>query len=300
MAPVLKSCGNAPELLSNKSMQTKEPMSEYGAALPGVTTPTGNESVKMTIGFIGTGRIGKALAEKCVKAGYPVILSNRRGPGSLTGYVRGLGPLASQGTVAQAAHQDGLPAGVGKVLVPGGGGGVGSMATQWLKAKTGATVIATASRPESRQWVEQLGADMVIDHRRDMAAQLQEQGVGTVDLVFATRHSESHLLGIIRLLKRYGHLSLIDVNRNLDVSRLMPLSVSIHLETVFTRILHNEQPERQGAMLEELASLVEAGKIKSTLKETFNGLTGENIYAAHKRIEEENTIGNIVVALGGA
>lgn len=65
-----------------------------------------NNMIPMTIGFIGLGRIGKALAEKSVKAGNSVILSNRRGPGSLTSYVAELGPLASAGTVAEAAKAD--------------------------------------------------------------------------------------------------------------------------------------------------------------------------------------------------
>ena len=60
----------------------------------------------MTIGFIGLGRIGKALAQKSVKAGNRVILSNRRGTGSLTSYVAELGPLASAGTVAEAAKAE--------------------------------------------------------------------------------------------------------------------------------------------------------------------------------------------------
>lgn len=41
----------------------------------------------MAIGFIGLGHVGKALAVKRVKAGNRVILSNRRGPGSLTSYL---------------------------------------------------------------------------------------------------------------------------------------------------------------------------------------------------------------------
>lgn len=59
-----------------------------------------------TIGFIGLGRIGKALAEKSVQAGNRVLLSNRRGPDSLTSYVAELGPLAAAGTVAEAAQAE--------------------------------------------------------------------------------------------------------------------------------------------------------------------------------------------------
>lgn len=60
----------------------------------------------ITIGFIGLGHVGKALAAKSVQAGNRVILSNRRGPDSLTSYVAALGPLASAGTVAEAAQAE--------------------------------------------------------------------------------------------------------------------------------------------------------------------------------------------------
>jgi predicted dinucleotide-binding enzyme len=51
----------------------------------------------MTIGFIGLGHVGKALAEKSVQVGNHFILSNQRGPSSLTGYVAELEPLAAAG-----------------------------------------------------------------------------------------------------------------------------------------------------------------------------------------------------------
>jgi predicted dinucleotide-binding enzyme len=87
----------------------------------------------MTIGFIGLGHVGKALAEKSVQVGNYVILSNRRGPSSLTDYVAELGPLASAGTVAEATQAEvvfldvrgadigqalqGLPAWEGRIVV---------------------------------------------------------------------------------------------------------------------------------------------------------------------------------------
>lgn len=60
----------------------------------------------MKIGFIGAGHIGKALAKKFVKAGYPVIISNSRGPGSLQPLVSELGELATAGTSEEAAGAD--------------------------------------------------------------------------------------------------------------------------------------------------------------------------------------------------
>jgi predicted dinucleotide-binding enzyme len=56
-----------------------------------------------TIGFIGSGNIGSTLAQLAVDAGYQVLLSNSRGPETLTGLVGRLGPRARAATVAEAA-----------------------------------------------------------------------------------------------------------------------------------------------------------------------------------------------------
>ncbi len=197
-------------------------------------------------------------------------------------------------------NQNHLPEDVNTVLIIGGAGGVGSAAIQLLKAKTNVTVMATASQLESQQWLKEMGADMVLDHSRDMSAQLQQHHIDKVDLIFSTRYTANHLSWIVKVLKPYGYLSLIDVHQDLDVSGLMPLSISVHLETVFARILNKFQPEKQALFLQELASMVEAGKIKSALNKSFSGLTVENIYTAHKLIEQGKAIGKIVIELGGA
>jgi 8-hydroxy-5-deazaflavin:NADPH oxidoreductase len=56
-----------------------------------------------TVGLIGSGRIGGTVAKLAVAAGHPVILSNSRGPGTLTELAGELGPLARTGTGQQAA-----------------------------------------------------------------------------------------------------------------------------------------------------------------------------------------------------
>lgn len=86
----------------------------------------------LTIGIIGSGLVGKAVAHLATAAGYNVVLSNSRGPASLAGLVKELGPLARAGTVDEAiaaadivslaiplAMFETLPAGklVGKVVI---------------------------------------------------------------------------------------------------------------------------------------------------------------------------------------
>ena len=73
----------------------------------------------------------------------------------------------------------------GTILVLGAAGGVGSMVIQLTKALTDVSVIATASREESRDWVRSLGADAVVDHfAEDLAQQVLAIAPDGVDYVF--------------------------------------------------------------------------------------------------------------------
>jgi len=56
-----------------------------------------------TIGFIGSGRIGSQLARLAVAQGHTVVLSNSRGPETLTDLVAELGPNARAATPYEAA-----------------------------------------------------------------------------------------------------------------------------------------------------------------------------------------------------
>ncbi|MGA4634889.1 NADPH-dependent F420 reductase [Pseudomonas solani] len=56
----------------------------------------------LTIGIIGSGLVGKAVAHLATAAGYNVVISNSRGPDSLAGLIKELGPRARAGTVDEA------------------------------------------------------------------------------------------------------------------------------------------------------------------------------------------------------
>ena len=57
-----------------------------------------------TIGFIGTGHIGSQLARLAVRNGYDVVMSNSRGPETLSGLIAELGPKARAATPEEAAR----------------------------------------------------------------------------------------------------------------------------------------------------------------------------------------------------
>ncbi|MGH2938719.1 MAG: NADPH-dependent F420 reductase [Solirubrobacterales bacterium] len=59
-----------------------------------------------TVGIIGAGRIGQAMARIAQRTGRRVTIANSRGPGTLTALVEKLGEGVSAGTVEEAASAD--------------------------------------------------------------------------------------------------------------------------------------------------------------------------------------------------
>jgi NADPH:quinone reductase len=192
--------------------------------------------------------------------------------------------------------QDALPAGVERVLVLGGAGGVGSLATQLLKARTKAFVIATGSRPESREWCRKMGADLVLDHAGDIIEQLASAGIPHLDMVLSTAKTADQIGWIAKVLRPFGHLCVVDGGASLDVSPLMMKSASLHTEMVFSRIVHGSAPDKQGNILEIVAALVAEGRMKPIATTRLDGLSAETMKIAHELVETRRTIGKVVIA----
>lgn len=57
-----------------------------------------------TIGIIGAGHIGSQIARKAIETGHDVVISNSRGPETLTDLIHELGPKAKAGTSQEAAE----------------------------------------------------------------------------------------------------------------------------------------------------------------------------------------------------
>ena len=193
-------------------------------------------------------------------------------------------------------EQSDLPVGVERVLVIGGAGGVGSIATQLLKAETNALVICTASRPQSREWCHEMGADLVIDHGKDIQEQLAAEHMEQVDMVFSTAKTADNLPWIAKLLRPFGHLSVIDMSPSLNADALMLKSASLHTEMVFSKVLHGYDLESQGRTLEAVAALVAEGRIRPIATTQLRGFTPETMRTSHDLLESGRTIGKVVIA----
>ena len=190
-----------------------------------------------------------------------------------------------------------VPGAAPAVLIVGGAGGVGSIAIQLVRALTDLTVIATASRPETRAWVRELGAHHVIDHREPLGPQVEALGLGAPAFAFATTHIGAYLADLAGLVAPQGRIGAIDRAVNLDVTPLMGKSLSFHWELMFTRSLHQTADmEAQHRLLTEAARLVDAGRIRSTLTETFGTITAANLKRAHGHIETGTARGKVVLA----
>lgn len=182
------------------------------------------------------------------------------------------------------------------ILIIGGAGGVGSIAIQLARALTDLTVIATASRPETQDWVRQLGAHHVIDHRKPLADQVEALGIGAPAFVFSTTQTPDHLSEIVRLIAPQGRFGLIDDPDKLDIMPFKRKSVSVHWELMFTRpIYQTADMAEQGRLLNEVAKLVDEGKIRTTLTEVLSPINAVNLKAAHGVLESGKAKGKIVL-----
>ncbi|MET0748653.1 MAG: zinc-binding alcohol dehydrogenase family protein [Rhizobium sp.] len=183
------------------------------------------------------------------------------------------------------------------IVIVGGAGGVGSIAIQVARALTDLTIVATASRPETQSWVKELGAHHVIDHGKPLAAQIEALGLGAPSFIFSTTNTTDHLAEIATAIAPQGRFALIDDPKTLDVVAFKRKAVSIHWEFMFVRPMYETADMvEQHNLLTEVAGLIDAGKVRSTLTETLGPINAANLKKAHALIESGKTKGKIVLA----
>ena len=192
----------------------------------------------------------------------------------------------------------GLKEGEGKgeaLLVIGGAGGVGSILIQLAKKLTGLTVIATASRPDTTEWVQKMGADHVINHRESLVDQVKALGLEP-RYVASLNGTEGHFSAIVELIKPRGHITLIDDPHSLDINSIKLKALSFSWEFMFTRSMYQtDDIEKQHELLNRVSALIDDGTLISTVTNNFGNVSVETLKEAHVQQESGRVIGKNVL-----
>jgi len=183
------------------------------------------------------------------------------------------------------------------LLIIAGGGGVGSIAIQ-LARLAGLRVVATASRPETVEWCQTLGADHVIDHREALRPQLEGLGMTQVDYLLNLADTDGYWEDMADLIAPQGGICCIVENkRAVEIGLLKSKSARFVWEFMFTRAMFGTPDmEAQRHLLNTVAGLVDAGKIRTTLNETISPINAANLRQVHAMLESGKAVGKTVLA----
>ena len=185
----------------------------------------------------------------------------------------------------------------GALLIINGAGGVGSALIPLAKS-AGLTVVATASRPETRDWCVKLGADHIIDHRQPLRPQAEAAGFKEFPLIANLHDTEAYWEQTADLLAPHGTLGLIVETKN-------PVDIGNPFRLKSPRIVWEYMPARsrfrtadmarQGEILAEIARRCDAGTFPKLDTAHLGPINTENLREAHHRLESATTIGKLTL-----
>lgn len=183
------------------------------------------------------------------------------------------------------------------LLIIGGAGGVGSMGIQLAK-QAGLHVIATASRPETQEWVKSLGADDVINHREAMRPQVEALGHTYIDHIAIFNDTDGHWDAVTDLIRPQGRIvSIVENLRPLDLDALKTKAAGFIWEFMFARsMFKTADMVEQHQLLSHVAEEIDLGRLRSTVSETLRPINAANLRKAHALIESGKAKGKITVS----
>ena len=181
------------------------------------------------------------------------------------------------------------------ILIIGAGGGVGSIGIQ-LAREAGLTIIATASRAETTDWVKELGASHVVNHRADMVSQVRALGFEHVDHI-AIFNDMRHWETAVELIRPQGGIvSIDDTDQPMPMADMKTKAASLHWEFMFARSMF-QTPDmiEQHRLLSRVATAIDAGTLRTTVSEVLSPINADNLKKAHALVETGKAKGKIVV-----
>jgi len=181
------------------------------------------------------------------------------------------------------------------VLIHGAAGGIGTLAVRMAHA-AGATVIATAGRPERLAALREMGAARAISYRdtdfvADCQAYTQGRGVDVVlDMVggdYVRRNLQALAFGGRHVSLSFMQGSLVEV----ELLTLMQKQLSLHSST-----MRPQSPEEKTRMAREIARrvlpLVADGRVRPRVHAT---LPLADAAQAHRMLEGGDAFGKVVL-----
>lgn len=182
------------------------------------------------------------------------------------------------------------------LLIINGAGGVGSVAVQ-LAHWAGLRVIASASRPETQQWVRDHGADLIVNHRQDLVAEVRRLGISQVDAILGLSDLDGHWDEMATLIAPGGRIAAITENRRpLDLKKLTKKRATFAWEWMYSKSYY-QTPDMvtQHEILTQVAQLLGTGTLRSTLTRELTPFTAENLRRAYQLVASNRMIGKVVM-----
>ncbi|WP_353990135.1 zinc-binding alcohol dehydrogenase family protein [Pediococcus argentinicus] len=178
------------------------------------------------------------------------------------------------------------------ILIINGAGGVGSVAIQLAKW-AGLKVIATASRPETIDWVKKMGADKVINHRQDLKEQLGDE---KIDLALILHSTDMYLPQLASIVAPEGIIvSIVENEHPIEIGLLKDKSISFAWEFMFTKTKYQVDVQSQGMILAEVSKLLDQKLIKSTTTKIIDGFSVDSFEKAYQLVRSNRMIGKAVI-----
>jgi zinc-binding alcohol dehydrogenase family protein len=183
------------------------------------------------------------------------------------------------------------------ILIIGGAGGVGSIATQLAHKVAKLKVIATASRDETIDWATKMGAELTINHRNAIDEELKKIDIPQVDFILCLNSTDQHWTAMANAIAPQGGIcSIVETPEPVNLDLLKSKSATFVWEFMFTRSMYQTHDLiEQQRLLNEVSELIDQGEIISTMSQVITPINAENLRKAHALIERGNAIGKLVL-----
>ena len=142
-------------------------------------------------------------------------------------------------------------------------------------------------------------ASRILRRRRSCTrSQLAAHGFQEVDFIANFSSTDDYWPVCAELIRPQGKIvALVDNVAPLDLKLLKRKSATFAWEFMFARSMFQTQDMgAQGGLLDEVAALVDAKKLRTTLTETISPINAANLRRAHAQLESGRTIGKLVLA----